>query len=80
MGALDCPSEFVLDLGFWPGLAVTGKLALSCNRRPLVGEEHLVLGWLRAAEGRKILTTSALLTPSGEVLAHANAVWVGLIS
>jgi hypothetical protein len=75
---LDCPTGFAVDLSEWRGMAVTGRLAVSIDEAPRLGNDCMVLGWLRGVEGRKIFTSSALLSRGGEVLARATAVWIGL--
>jgi hypothetical protein len=43
---------------------------------PAAGDDCLVIAWPDRSDGRKLLAGSALLGPSGEVLATARAVWL----
>ena len=45
-----------------------------------VGEPVIAIGWQLASEGRKHHTASALLSPDGDVLARARALWITLRS
>lgn len=74
--ALDCPGGWSADLPGRP--MVLGRMACRIDRLPAVGQAHVVQGWLRGSEGRKVLTGSALYTASGEVLAVAQATWITL--
>lgn len=74
--ALDCPGGWSADLPGRP--MVLGRMALRLDALPEVGAEHVVQGWLLAAEGRKVHTGSALHTPDGRVLAVARATWIAL--
>ena len=72
--ALDCPSAFAMRA--WPEVSLLGRLAAEIKRRPKAEERLIAAGWPRSREGRKMLSSSALYTESGEVIAVANAVWI----
>ncbi|MGZ6823821.1 MAG: hypothetical protein ACXVF9_15275 [Blastococcus sp.] len=74
--ALDCPGGWSADLPGRP--MVLGRMALRLDALPQPGVEHVVQGWVLAAEGRKVQTGSALHAPDGQVLAVARATWITL--
>ena len=73
--ALDCPGAFAVE-GTGRGMTVLGRLAARIDEPPRVGGEYVVLGWPRGGEGRKHEAGTALLAPTGQVLAYAQAVWI----
>lgn len=75
--ALDCPSGLAW-IGDDPDApAVLGRMTAGVQRRPLVGERLVVMGWRIAREGRRLLAGSAVYRADGEeVLATNRAVWV----
>lgn len=74
--ALDCPSGWASDL---PGRRLLlGRMGLRVDRAPAPGEDHVVLGWVAAEEGRKVMTGSALWTADGDLLAVAQQTWVAV--
>jgi hypothetical protein len=74
--ALDCPGGWSADLLGRP--MVLGRMALVLDVPPVLGEPHVVQGWLLGSEGRKVHTGSALYDASGRVLAVAQATWIAL--
>jgi hypothetical protein len=74
--ALDCPSGWSHDLPGRP--MVLGRMACRIDSLPKPGDDHVVLGWRVAEEGRKVSTGSALYTASGDVLAVAQQTWIVL--
>lgn len=74
--ALDCPGGWSADLPGRP--MVLGRMACRIDRAPVPGQRHVVQGWLRGGEGRKVFTGSALYDSDGEVLAVAEATWIAL--
>ena len=63
------------------GLGRPGVLArLAVERLDCVevGEPVIATGWHVASDGRKHHTASALLSPDGDVLARASALWITL--
>jgi hypothetical protein len=79
--ALDCP-------GFTPSmwqrflesgtLTLLGRLAVAIERPVSATETLVAVGWPIDESGRKRRTGSALLTPSGELVAKAQATWIQL--
>jgi hypothetical protein len=53
-----------------------GRMTASLAALPAAGEQCLVIGWPDGRDGRKLLASSALLGPGGEVLAAARTVWL----
>ena len=53
-----------------------GRMTGHVERRPVVGEPLITSGWLRETVGRKLLTSTALTTPDGDVLARSDQVWI----
>ena len=74
--ALDCPSYFGLmkpDL-----VALLGRMTARIIGRLWLDDTAIVTGWAIRTEGRKHVAGSALFSVSGELLAHAEAIWVEL--
>jgi len=78
--ALDCPSGFA---GLAASLGTTGDEAILLGRmsahifeRPHPGERCVLTSWPTRRDGRKLFANSALLGPSGQVLAVAEATWL----
>ncbi len=76
--ALDCPSSFpmYLDEDPFEGPCVLGRITARIDALPEIGEDHVVVSWREAVEGRKLITGSALLDADGRVLAAARATWI----
>jgi hypothetical protein len=74
--ALDCPGGWCLDLPGRPH--VLGRMALRSLTPPTPGAEHVLVGWLREMDGRKVHTGSALYTAGGDLLAVARQTWVAI--
>ncbi len=72
--ALDCPGGWSADLPGRP--MVLGRMTCRIDREPVVGEAHVVQGWLLGSEGRKVRTGTALYDGAGQVLAIAEATWI----
>jgi hypothetical protein len=77
--ALDCPSGIAAADA--AGLArdtviLLGRMTASLAALPAAGDDCLVIAWPGRSDGRKLRAGSALLGPSGEVLATARAVWL----
>jgi len=75
--ALDCPS-YTPPLWDWERPSLLARLAVERLDSVLVGEPVIAVGWHLASEGRKHHTASALLSPDGDVLARARALWITL--
>ena len=74
--ALDC-------IGGWAGdleerLMVLGRMVARVDARPVIGEEHVVVGLARGREGRKTFTASTLYDSDGRVVARAEHIWVAV--
>ncbi|GAA3515696.1 hypothetical protein GCM10022234_08460 [Aeromicrobium panaciterrae] len=74
--ALDCPGGWAAD--FTTNTIVLGKMTARVHRRPRVGEACISVGRLDEHTGRKFLTDTALYTADGELLGHAEQVWVAI--
>jgi hypothetical protein len=76
---LDCPGGIAAgeaaDLDDSTAI-VLGRMTAGLTRLPAVGEACRVIAWPGAHEGRKLRAGSALLGPTGDVLAVAGAVWL----
>lgn len=72
--ALDCPAGWSADLGGRP--MVLGRISARVFAVPDAGQPCLVVGQCCGREGRKALTSSALYSDSGELLARAHHVWI----
>ena len=76
--ALDCPSYFSI-----PGprrMALLGSICARVIDRPRTEEPAIVVGWHRRSDGRKHQTASAVFSAGGELLAHADTLWIELDS
>ena len=74
--ALDCPGGWSAGIAGRP--MVLGTMTARIRALPETGRPHVVLAWQRGSQGRRHLSGSALLSPSGEVLARAEATWVSV--
>ncbi len=75
--ALDCPS-YPMSAMRAGQTSLLGTFRAEIGRDVRVGERLVVVGWTTRLEGRKHLTSSALLDGAGAVLGAAEAVWIGL--
>lgn len=75
--ALDCPS-YTPPLWDWDRPSLLARLAVERLDSVAVGEPVVAVGWHLASDGRKHHTASALLSPEGDVLARARALWITL--
>ncbi|WP_297737053.1 hypothetical protein [Nocardioides sp.] len=74
--ALDC-------VGGWAGglterLMVLGRMTTRITTLPVIGEEHVVVGARRGAEGRKTFTAASLHDSRGHLVASAEHVWIAV--
>jgi hypothetical protein len=77
--ALDCPSGIAAAEA--ASLArdtavLLGRMTASLAVLPLAGDQCQVIAWPIGRDGRRLTAGSALLGPSGEVIAAARAVWL----
>lgn len=75
--ALDCPS-YTPPLWDRERPSLLARLSVERLDSVCVGEPVIATGWHVASEGRKHHTASALLSPEGDVLARARALWITL--
>ncbi len=75
--ALDCPGGWAVpDLPGRP--MVLGRMTLDHLGAPVVGEPHVVLGWVIGTDGRKTFSGTALYDAAGTLLARAKQTWFAL--
>jgi hypothetical protein len=77
--ALDCPSGIAAAeaAALTPDTAILlGQMTASLAALPRSGDRCLVIAWPGVRDGRKLLAGSALVGPSGQVLAAAKALWL----
>jgi hypothetical protein len=72
--ALDCPSAWAIDD---EGRSVVlGRISARIDVLPVVGERHVVVGWVRERVNRRIAHCgSALYDENGGLLAVAHSTW-----
>lgn len=77
-GALDCPGAWTTDLINQPMLLgrMTVRVLTSPDLSADADATYVVVGHREGASGRKVYTTTALYTDTGELLAHAEATWI----
>jgi hypothetical protein len=73
---LDCPTYFALYTEGELPLSVLAQLSARIDAPVVAGEEHVVIGWPLASDGRKRHAGSAVLSPQGETLAAAHALLI----
>jgi hypothetical protein len=55
---------------------VLGRMTAEVLRAPRAGEPLVATGDLSARDGRKFFTSTALYAADGELLGHAEQVWI----
>jgi hypothetical protein len=76
--ALDCPTSApVANFGDGPAM-VLAKLTARLAAPVRVGEEHSIVSWPLAIEGRKRHSASALYDSRGILLCASRALWIEL--
>src|SRR4029077_9744941 len=60
----------------WGTAILLGRMTASLAARPAVGDQCRVIAWPQTRDGRKLTAGSALIGPSGEVLAVAATLWL----
>ncbi|HSP54624.1 MAG TPA: hypothetical protein VLS25_03465 [Dehalococcoidia bacterium] len=74
--ALDCPGGWSLHVEMPGRHAVLGRIAAKLVAPVTAGEQHVVMSWPLAFEGRKGYAGSALFTEAGVLCAVARAAWI----
>jgi hypothetical protein len=74
--ALDCPSAAPMADPDAERPSVLAAISVRIDRRPRVGEPHVLAAWRRAVDGRKQWSTSVMLDARGELLGVADALWI----
>jgi hypothetical protein len=73
--ALDCTGGWA-GLGDVEGRYVLGTMRGAVTARPTVGLPHVVTGWQRGAERRKLSCGSLLRTAAGDLLGWSQQTWI----
>ena len=73
--ALDCPGAMA---HIFDGHAcVLGRLAVEIHDLPIIGADHVVLGWAGEPSGRKLPAHTAIVDPTtGSALAVGRSTWI----
>jgi hypothetical protein len=74
--ALDCVGAWSADMA--ERLMVLGRMTARINSLPVVGEEHVVVGLARGAEGRKNHTSASIYDSRGGLVGVAEHVWISV--
>jgi hypothetical protein len=74
--AMDCPGAWAAD--FASEALLLGRMTATVERLPKPGETLLATGWLRASDGRKRLTSTALYTEDGALVGRSEQVWISV--
>jgi hypothetical protein len=74
--AMDCVGGWTGDLLGRP--MVLGRMTAQLLSLPHIGEEHVVVGEWRGAEGRKMSTAATLYDSAGREVARAEHVWIAV--
>ena len=76
--ALNCPTGYAglaarhLELSGAETILL-GRMAARIDQRPRPGDQCILAAWPTGRDGRKLLASSAMLTPDGQLLAAARA-------
>lgn len=74
--ALDCVGGWAGDLT--ERLMVLGRMTARIDTLPVIGEEHVVVGAKRGAEGRKTFTSATLYDADSRIVATAEHIWIAV--
>lgn len=74
--ALDCVGAWAADMA--ERMMVLGRMTARVVSLPRVGEEHVVVGLARAADGRKHHTSSSIYDANGDLVGLAEHVWIAV--
>lgn len=72
--ALDCAGAWAAGVDERP--MVLGQITARVDALPVAGEEHVVVGELRGAEGRKVWSATSAYASDGLLVGTAEAVWI----
>lgn len=72
--ALDCPGGIVVLEE--SKKILLGRMTAQIRHKIRVGENCVVIGWLKGQEGRKFYSGSAIFSESKGLCAVANAIWI----
>jgi hypothetical protein len=72
--AMDCPGGWTSDLTARP--LVLGRMTALVERVPAIGRPVVVVGKLLDTDGRKSFTAVTAYEPDGEIIGHAEQVWI----
>jgi hypothetical protein len=75
---LDCPTYFAAYMSEELAVGVLARMAARVDGRVAAGEEHVVIAWPIATDGRKRHAGSAVLSPDGQPLAIARVLMIEL--
>jgi hypothetical protein len=73
---LDCPTYFASYMTGELKISVLARFTARIDAPITAGEEHVVVGWPIATDGRKRHAGSAVLSPDGDPLAVAHALLI----
>jgi hypothetical protein len=74
--AMDCPTYFAVYPADDLPMSFLARMAARIDAPVPAGEEHVVIAWPIAAEGRKRVAGAAVLSAKGETLAVARALMI----
>lgn len=74
--ALDCVGAWAADMA--ERLMVLGRMTARVCSLPAIGEEHVVVGLARGADGRKHHTSSSIYDSRGDLVGAAEHVWIAV--
>lgn len=72
--ALDCPGGWAAHIKTKP--MVLGRMTASISYRPAEGEPCLIIGELRAVDGRKNHTATTIYGAGGDIVGRAEQTWI----
>ena len=72
--ALDCVGAWAADMA--ERMMVLGRMTARIASLPVVGEEHVVIGLARGADGRKHHTAASIYDSRGDLVGVAEHVWI----
>ncbi len=74
--ALDCVGAWSVDMS--ERAMVLGRMTGRVGSLPVVGEEHVVIGLAREADGRKQHTSSSIYDSRGSLVGVAEHIWISI--